>query len=161
MDQHSASNIVFGTGVGVTPVDGDNWELWLSLGSDTVSVAGLTVPSADVYLITNQTPTFLPDPFDGIMGLSPDSASFFNAGGYAAILGMFFTPKNKGGAEITLGGVDTTKFKTPLVYSPSIVTDDWQLNSTAIFVNGKTTTSLNNTVPLFFDSVGGVVVGRR
>ncbi|KAJ7878643.1 acid protease [Mycena leptocephala] len=152
VDKNSSTAFVFGTGVGVTPVDGDNWVLNVSLVADTVSVAGLTVNSTDFYLITNQTPTFLSDPFDGIMGLSPTSAAFFNAGGYRAIFGMFFTPKNKGGAELTLGGVDTTKFKTPLTFSPSLVTDDWQLSSQAIYVNGKTTSQLNNTLPIYFDS---------
>jgi hypothetical protein len=152
VDKNSSTAFVFGTGVGVTPVDGDNWVLNVSLVADTVSVAGLTVNSTDFYLITNQTPTFLSDPFDGIMGLSPTSAAFFNAGGYRAIFGMFFTPKNKGGAELTLGGVDTTKFKTPLTFSPSLVNDDWQLSSQAIYVNGKTTSQLNNTLPIYFDS---------
>ncbi|KAJ6575374.1 acid protease [Mycena capillaripes] len=152
VDQHSSSTITFGTGVGVTPVNGSNWELHLSAVTDTVSVAGLTVNSTDLFLITNETATFLDDPFDGIMGLSPNSASFFEAGGYSPLMGMLFTPKNKGGAEITLGGVDTTKFKTPLVFSPSLVDDNWQLSSLGIYVNGQTTSELNNTVPLFFDS---------
>ncbi|KAJ6575375.1 acid protease [Mycena capillaripes] len=152
VDQNASSTLTFGTGIGVTPVNGSNWQLHLSAVTDTVSVAGLTVNSTDLFLITNETATFLEDPFDGIMGLSPSSASFFEAGGYRPLMGMFFTPKNKGGAEITLGGVDTTKFKTPLVFSPSLVDDDWQLSSLGIYVNGKTTSELNNTVPLFFDS---------
>ncbi|KAJ6483962.1 acid protease [Mycena sanguinolenta] len=152
IDKNSSSTLVFGTGVGVTPVNGTNWQLNLSLVADTVSVAGLTVKSSELYLITYQTPTFAMDPFDGIMGLSPDSKTFFNAGGYRALMGMFFTPHNKGGAEVTLGGVDTTKFEKPLVYSTSLVDDDWQLESLGIYVNGKTTSLLNSSVPLYFDS---------
>ncbi|KAF8170827.1 acid protease [Mycena galopus ATCC 62051] len=153
VDGNSSGTLIFGTGVGVTPVNGTNWQLNLSLAADTVSVAGLTVPNASLYLITYQTPTFAVDPFDGIMGLSPDSASFFNAGGFLAVLGMWFTPHSEGGAgEITLGGVDTTKFDTPLVYSTSIVDDDWYLTSLGIYVNGKTTSFLQSSVPLYFDS---------
>ncbi|KAF7376906.1 Acid protease [Mycena sanguinolenta] len=150
--KNSSSTLVFGTGVGVTPVNGTNWQLNVSLVADTVSVAGLTVKSSELYLITYQTPTFAVDPFDGIMGLSPDSKAFFNAGGYRALMGMLFTPHNKGGAEVTLGGVDTTKFKKPLVYSTSLVNDDWQLESLGVYVNGKTTSLLNSSVPLYFDS---------
>ncbi|KAJ7045282.1 acid protease [Mycena alexandri] len=151
-DQFENSTVTFGTGVGVDPVVGDNWEMDLASVADALVVGGLSIPFGGFFLITNQTPTFLPDPFDGIMGMSPDMGDFFTSAGVPAIFGMSFTPKGvKGGGagELTLGGVDTTKFKGPLLYSP---TPDgaWTLRSQGIIVNGKTTSTLNNTDPSLF-----------
>ncbi|KAJ7491018.1 acid protease [Mycena latifolia] len=151
-DEFFDTTITFGTGVGVDPVNGSNWQMSLHFVADSLTVAGLTVPFGGFYLITNQTPTFLPDPFDGIMGLSPGAGDLFTSAGYAAMFGMFFTPHSEGGAgELTLGGVDSTKFSDPILYSP-LVNGDWQLSSLGIFVNGEMASSLNKTVPLIFDS---------
>ncbi|KAJ7167987.1 acid protease [Mycena filopes] len=151
-DQFSNSSVTFGTGVGVEPVNGSNWKLDLAFVADALVVGDISVPLGGFFLITNQTATFLPDPFDGIMGLSPDMGDFFDSAGLPAIFGMDFTPHSApggGAGELTLGGVDTTKFQGDLVYSPN-VDGQWQLNSQALFVNGKL--ALNKTVPLIFDS---------
>lgn len=66
---NQSATITFGTGVGVDPVVGDNWQLTLHSARDTVSVGGLSVADVSLFLITNQTPTFAPDPFDGIQGI--------------------------------------------------------------------------------------------
>ncbi|KAF7342890.1 Acid protease [Mycena sanguinolenta] len=153
LDQNSSSTITFGTGVGVDPVVGDNWQLELELVADTFSIAGMTIPFGGFYLITNQTPTFLPDPFDGIRGLGPESAALFADGGYPAIFGMLFVPESEGGqGELTLGGVDTTKFSTSLLFSPQVGDGNWQLASEGIFVNRKTASILQNNLTLIFDS---------
>ncbi|KAJ6489939.1 acid protease [Mycena sanguinolenta] len=153
IDFQSSSTITFGTGVGVDPVVGNNWQLVLEEVADAFSVAGLSIPLGEFYLITNQTPTFLPDPFDGILGLGPGSGDLFSAGGYPGIFGMFFVPESEGGAgELTIGGVDTTKFKGSLLYSPQVGGGNWQLTSEGIFVNGKTANILRNNLTLIFDS---------
>ncbi|KAF7336871.1 Acid protease [Mycena venus] len=154
-DLQISDTLNFGTCVGVDPVD-DNCELWVSLVADTFTVANFTSPEGALYshfwLITNQTSGFLPDPFDGIMGIGADANDFFHDAGYPAIFGMLFVPENEGGAgELTLGGVDTTKFNAPLLYSPLVV-NDWFLLSTGIFVNGQTTSSLQNNNTFLFDS---------
>lgn len=51
------------------PVIGNNWQLTLRSGTDAVSVGGLAAKSVSLFVITNQTPTFAPDPFDGIQGM--------------------------------------------------------------------------------------------
>ncbi|KAF7345319.1 Acid protease [Mycena sanguinolenta] len=153
IDFQSTSTITFGTGVGVDPVIGDNWQLVVDEVADTFSVAGLSISLGEFYLITNQTPTFLPDPFDGILGLSPESGDLFSAGGYPGIFGMLFVPESEGGAgELTIGGVDTTKFNGSLLYSPQVDEGNWQLASEGIFVNGKTASILQNNLTLIFDS---------
>ncbi|KAJ7746392.1 acid protease [Mycena metata] len=153
-DEDYNTTVTFGTGIGVDPVVGNNWEMDLAFVADVLVVGDINVPLGGFFLITNQTSTFLPDPFDGIMGLSPDMGDFFADAGLPAIFGMWFTPKSgkaEGAGELTLGGVDTTKFKEPLLYSP-IVNDAWQPTSQGIFVNDKTTSTLNKTFPITFDS---------
>ena len=61
---------MFATGTGVDPVVGDNYALELEAVHDTVTVAGFSVPQTPFFLITDQTPTFDPDPFDGTLGLN-------------------------------------------------------------------------------------------
>jgi hypothetical protein len=58
----------FETCIGVTPVINNNCVLTVREAEDTVSVAGLTVQRVQMGLITNQTASFAPDPFDGILG---------------------------------------------------------------------------------------------
>lgn len=66
---------------------------------------------------------------------------------------MFITHQNEGGAELTFGGVDSTKFTEPLKFSPQAESGDtWELNSPAIFVNGKTTSTLKRSRTIIFDS---------
>lgn len=77
VDGGRTSTITFGTGVGVDPVVGNNWQLSLRSSTDTVAVGGISVPKTSFFLITKQTPTFLPDPFDGIMGLGATAQGWF------------------------------------------------------------------------------------
>ncbi|KAJ7644665.1 aspartic peptidase domain-containing protein [Roridomyces roridus] len=148
------STIEFGTGIGVDPVVGDNWKLWLEEVADVVQIADLELPLGAFFLIVNQTTTFSPDPFDGIFGLSPQSG-IFDSAGYDAVFGMFFSPHSVGGAgEMTLGGVDTTKFTGDLMYSPIVDADQgsWQIESLGISVNGQVERSLQQNLTLIFDS---------
>ncbi|KAF7336875.1 Acid protease [Mycena venus] len=152
-DEQFNTTITFGTGIGVDPVVGNNWELWLSFVADILHVADMTIPFGGFFLITNQTSTFAPDPMDGIMGLGPDASDLFETGGYPAIFGMLFVPETEGGAgELTLGGVDTTKFDGPLLFSPQQGSGNWALSSRGIFVNGQTASGLQKNLTLIFDS---------
>ncbi|KZV91924.1 acid protease [Exidia glandulosa HHB12029] len=156
VDGGRTSTITFGTGVGVDPVIGNNWQLSLRSATDTVAVGGISIPRISFFQITNQTPTFLPDPFDGIMGMGATAQGWFAgaiAQGLPSMFGMFFTHQNEGGAELTLGGADTTKFTQPLKFSPQASTGStWQLTSPGIFVNGKTSSTLNVRRTIIFDS---------
>ncbi|KIJ23744.1 hypothetical protein M422DRAFT_275615 [Sphaerobolus stellatus SS14] len=148
----------FGTGVGVDPVQGNNWQLTFSCARDTVSVGGLVAPGVNVLLITNQTSTFSPDPFDGIMGLGPalQSGTVFNSlvsQGLPAQFSLFLTPNSVGQAELTLGAADTTKFNGSLTFISQPSSDgNWELPSSGISVNGKTTTTLKKSRTIIFDS---------
>ena len=71
-----SNTITFGTGVGVTPVIGDNTQIDIQSAVDTISIGDLSVKNITFFLITNSTPVFAMDPFDGIMGLGTDPSSW-------------------------------------------------------------------------------------
>ena len=113
VDGKNAGTITFGTGVGVDPVIGNNWQLTLRSAKDTVSAGGISVPNVSLFLITNQTPTFAPEPFSGIQGLAPIASGLFaglEAQGLPSLFSFYITPQSVGNAELTLGTIDSTKF---------------------------------------------------
>ncbi|PPR05853.1 hypothetical protein CVT26_010133 [Gymnopilus dilepis] len=172
VDGGRTSSITFATGVGVDPVVGSNYKLTLRSAKDTVSVAGLSAPSISLFLITNQTPKFDIDPFSGIQGKTASFLGDFvqcfshecRNGRYCPrnirrpretrTTSLYLTPKAVGNAELTLGGIDNSKFTgTPVFASlPSGSGSTWQLRSPKIFVNGQTTSVLNTARTIIFDS---------
>ncbi|KAK7001530.1 acid protease [Favolaschia claudopus] len=153
-DQNKSTTFTFGTAFGVTPppVNG-TFNLTVNLITETVSVVGLTAHKHEMFLITDSKPIPLDVPFDGIMGMSPGSPFFQAAKAPRSLFGMLFTPHDKGGeGELTMGGVDRTKFKTPLVFSPVVGGDEWVLQSLGVAVNGKTSSVLNTSFPVIFDT---------
>ncbi|GAB1526988.1 hypothetical protein RhiTH_010163 [Rhizoctonia solani] len=155
-DYHRSSTENFGTGVGVDPSDYES--LTLSAVRDIVAIAGLSAAKTDFYLITKQSSGFDADPFDGIfgMGYSADGTVFQNLvnQGLPAVFGMWLTPKSVGGAELTLGGIDNSKFSGPVTYIPvdPATQGFWQLVSSQYAVNGKTSAALKKTTHVIFDS---------
>ncbi|KAI0084066.1 acid protease [Irpex rosettiformis] len=157
VDRQRTSTITFGTGGGVDPVIGNNWQLTLRSASDTVTVGGISVPNVNLFLITNQTPTFGPDPFSGIQGMSSVAQGFFaglESQGLPSLFSLFLTPKSVGNAELTLGGIDNSKFTGSITFIPLVDPQQgfWQLTSTGITVNGKSTSTLQQSRTIIFDS---------
>ncbi|CCM01482.1 uncharacterized protein FIBRA_03536 [Fibroporia radiculosa] len=148
----------FSTGGGVGPLlyDTEFMQTWHA-GQDTVGVAGISVPNVQFYTIVNQTAAFASDPYSGILGMSAKAQGLFQGlieQGLPAIFGMYITPKSIGNAEITLGGVDESKIHSEVTWSdlPPNSEGNWQLNSSQISVNGKTTTFLVTERTIIFDS---------
>ncbi|KAJ7268794.1 acid protease [Mycena haematopus] len=157
VDGGSTSSITFATGVGVDPVIGSNYKLTLRSGKDTVTVGGLTAKGTSLFLITDQTPKFNIDPFSGIQGMSARAQGFFASlvkQGLPSLFSLYLTPEAVGNAELTIGGIDTTKFTTPMTFAslPSGTGSTWSLNSPQLFVNGKSTSALKATRNIIFDS---------
>ncbi|KAF8523163.1 aspartic peptidase domain-containing protein [Hysterangium stoloniferum] len=90
------------------------------------------------------------------MGLGPQAGDIFQNfvnQGLASEFGLFLTPNSVGNAELTLGGADTTKFTGSLTFISQPSSDgNWELPSTSIAVNGKTTSTLNKRRTIIFDS---------
>ncbi|KAJ7346819.1 acid protease [Mycena albidolilacea] len=157
VDVGTTSSITFSTGVGVDPVIGANYRLTLRAGRDTVSVGNLSAPATSLFLITNQTAKFGIDPFSGIQGMSARAQGFFASlisQGLPSLFSLFVTPNAVGHAEITIGGIDTTKFTGNLTFAslPAGSSSTWVLNSPQLFVNGKSTTVLKASRNIIFDS---------
>ncbi|KAF7376309.1 Pepsin A [Mycena sanguinolenta] len=159
VDVGTTSSITFATGVGVDPVVGAAIidSPTLRSGRDTVSVGGLIAPNTSLFLITDQTPKFDIDPFSGIQGMSARAQGFFASvvsQGLPSLFSLFLTPLAVGNAELTVGGIDTTKFTTPMTFAslPAGTGATWTLNSPQIFVNGKTTSVLKASRNVIFDS---------
>jgi hypothetical protein len=66
---------------------------------------------------------------------------------------MYLTPQAKGNAVLTLGSIDSSKYTGKLRYA-NVPEDagDWEIASTAIYVNGKTTSTLKARRSIVFDS---------
>ncbi|EPT00519.1 hypothetical protein FOMPIDRAFT_1122329 [Fomitopsis schrenkii] len=148
--------IAFETGGGVNPITSpDEYVLWLRPGTDTVTVDGVATANVSLYLVVNQTAAFDPDPYSGITGLGPDPEGFFLGlmnNGLPGVFGLYVTPEKVGDAEITLGGVDESHIHG--LSSPSLCDNDdtWLLSSSAIYINGKTTSLLSQKREIIFDS---------
>ncbi|KAJ7646685.1 acid protease [Roridomyces roridus] len=158
VDGGVTSNITFfGSGVGVAPVVGDELQLILRNATETVSIAGLTVPQTEVFLITNQTSAFAIDPFSGIQGMNPSAGVFGGLvdQGLPSLFSFFLTPKAVGDAELTVGGIDSAKFRGSLTYAslpPNGSGELWSLDSPQVFVNGQTNALLNTIKNFVFDA---------
>jgi hypothetical protein len=143
--------------VGVDPVVGSNYKLTLRSATDTVAVGGLAVKNVALYLITSQTAKFGIDPFSGIQGMGATASGFF-AGlinqGLPSLFSLYLTPKSVGNAELTIGGIDSSKYQGSLTYAslPFFSGSTWQLSSPKIAVNGKTTSTLSQSRTIIFDS---------
>ena len=67
--------------------------------------------------------------------------------------GFYLTPKAIGHAELTLGGIDHSKFVGDPTYIPLIAeTGRWFVTPTQIFANGRLVTTPLNDLEVFFDS---------
>lgn len=103
-------------------------QIWSSsgfLGEDVVSVGGLEVSDQSILCITNQSDTWAPNPYDGLLGLAFQSDSvtkstpFFqrlidNGEVAEGVYGFYLSPIDVGHAELTLGGVDYSRMTGPL-----------------------------------------------
>ncbi|KAK2464624.1 hypothetical protein APHAL10511_003317 [Amanita phalloides] len=158
VDGGHTTSIAFSTGGGVNPVVFRNeYVLTLRAATDTVAIGDLVAHKVDLFLVTNQTEAFDTDPYSGIMGMSPIPQGFFASvvqQGLPALFSLYLTPKSIGHAELTLGGIDHTKFHGDPVYASLLVDSgsSWQLMSSGITVNGKVTKLLASPRTIIFDS---------
>ncbi|EIM82278.1 acid protease [Stereum hirsutum FP-91666 SS1] len=156
VDGGSESTIVFATGGGVNPAIGDEYTLTLRSATDTVGIGGVFVSDVEFFQVTEQTAAFGPDPYSGIQGLSADAGGLFAglvAQGLPSLFSMLLTPEADGGAELLLGGIDSSKFKGDLINATLPGSGrTWELPSPSIFVNGQTTPLLNSERTVIFDS---------
>ncbi|KAI0675319.1 acid protease [Trametes maxima] len=149
------STLPFATGVGVDPVVDDDYVLTIRSATDTVTVGGVAAKGVSLFTIIDQTPKFNLDPFLGIQGMGSSAEGFFAAvvkTGLPSLFSLFVTPNKVGNAELLIGGIDKTKFKGDLIYADQTGEGDWEVESSQISVNGKTTSRLKRRRNIIFDS---------
>ncbi|KAJ7592821.1 hypothetical protein C8J56DRAFT_885907 [Mycena floridula] len=95
----------------------------------------------------NQTAPFNIDPFSGIQGMGSQATGLFGRG-LLALFGIYLTPLAVGDAELTIGGIDNTKFESNLTFANNTGAGDWELSSTGI----STTALFGTTRNIIFDS---------
>jgi hypothetical protein len=72
-----------------------------------------------------------------------------------AVFGIYYSPHGLNGtSEITMGGIDFSKFSTPLNYASVISGSEgaWTIASTGGSVNGQTPDLLKNGLHILFDT---------
>ncbi|KAL7908435.1 aspartic peptidase domain-containing protein [Trichoderma velutinum] len=161
--------IVYSTGTGVSA--SGTVELEGLISRDVMAVAGLQVQDFQFGLITNQSAAFGIDPFDGIVGmgfssgLSTGSQTFLgalNSSGQIsrAVYGLYLTPHSVGHAEISLGGVDSSKLASEINYI-SVFPVTGQFNGTfeKVYVNNRATHVSSNYV--IYDSGTANIVAPK
>ncbi|KAF4620730.1 hypothetical protein D9613_001014 [Agrocybe pediades] len=162
VDGNVTQTISFDTGEGVDPVIDNDYSLTLRAAKDTIGlVGGFQAKDIDVFLIVNQTEKFDIEPYSGIQGVGASAQGLFEVlvnQGLPSLFSMYLTPKSVGNAELTLGGIDSSKFTGELIYG-SVPPDPsgkpprlWLLQSSGISVNGMTNDLLNTSREIIFDS---------
>jgi len=152
------TTLSFATGIGVDTLQSeDEYVMWLRAGYDTVSVGGLSTPNVSLNTIINQTQAFDADPMGGIQGMGPAVIGFWKGlvdQGIDALFGLYLSSKSVGNAELTIGGIDSSKYTGDLTYVPISPTSDgsWELDSPAVYVNGQTVSAINTKRTFIFDS---------
>lgn len=138
----------FGTGVGVDPQD-HPYAAGI-VATDTVTLAGVTVDSQAIGPMNRRSANLFHDTeLEGIFGLSPSGTGVLGGKTFFAnllsqkklqqpLFGMFLTPKALGNAELTLGGMDSSKFIPPITWSPvALASGSWNFTFQSVTANGK------------------------
>ncbi|EHK18645.1 uncharacterized protein TRIVIDRAFT_158819, partial [Trichoderma virens Gv29-8] len=161
--------ISYSTGTGVSA--SGNVEIEGLISRDVIAVAGLQVQDFQFGLITNQSAAFGVDPFDGIVGMGFPSGlttgaqtflgALYSSGQISqAIYGLYLTPQSMGQAEISLGGVDSSKLTSEINYIPVYpVTGQFNGTFEKIYVDNRTTNVSPNYV--IYDSGTANIVAPK
>ncbi|RAL04865.1 pepsin-like aspartic protease [Aspergillus ibericus CBS 121593] len=124
-----------------------------TVNSDTVRLGALTASDQLIVLCTQFPSVFKDLPMDGIMGLGvaprstedgiPTFWSWYARGQLAEpVFSFYFVPGSVYGAELTLGGVDPSKFLGDIVYANlnqnvSILSEAYVLDLLGLYINDR------------------------
>ncbi|OIW26654.1 acid protease [Coniochaeta ligniaria NRRL 30616] len=120
--------------------------------TDKVCIEGdLCSPAQRFFVGDHFDPALVEQPFDGLLGLTIEAAGDINFYWYLVHSGQlpgpefafYIEPREVHGSELTLGGVDKSKYKGDINYMPfSPIASDyrvmsWVLELPALYVDGK------------------------
>lgn len=138
----------FSTGVDTIPF-AEPQPAFCNWAVDDVSMQGLAASRFSFLLCYDEAPVLSSMPgIDGVLGLSLNGSGTFQWALYEAglvdsgIFGMYMPPGQVNGGQLTLGGVDETKFEGDLTWvslNQGLAAEhgQWVVNMQTIFVNGK------------------------
>lgn len=162
--------ISYSTGTGVAA--SGNVEIEGVISRDVISVAGLQLQDFQFGLITNQSAALGVDPFDGIVGMGFSSGlttgpnTFIggvNGSGQIpeAVYGLYLTPQSVGHAEISLGGVDSSKLVSEINYIP-VFPATGQFNGTfeKVYVD-NTITNVSSNYAIYDSGTANIVAPKN
>ncbi|KAL7785708.1 aspartic peptidase domain-containing protein [Trichoderma afarasin] len=162
--------ISYSTGTGVSA--SGNVEIEGVISRDVISVAGLQLQDFQFGLITNQSAALGVDPFDGIVGMGFSSGlttgphTFIggvNGSGQIpeAVYGLYLTPQSVGHAEISLGGVDSSKLVSEINYIP-VFPATGQFNGTfeKVYVD-NTITNVSSNYAIYDSGTANIVAPKN
>lgn len=162
--------IVYATGTGVAA--SGEVEIEGVVSRDTIAVGGLQVQDFQFGLITNQSAAFGIDPFDGIIGMGFPSglttgtqtflSGIVSSGQIPeAIYGLYLTPHSVGHAEISLGGVDSSKLTSDINYIPVFpVTGPFNGTFEKVYVNNKAT-KVSSNYAIYDSGTANIVAPKK
>lgn len=150
---------LYGTG-GTTIPFGYNYQgAHIREVTDKVCISDLCSPSQYWLLGTEYDPALVEQPFDGLLGMNIEIATNHSFYWYLVESGQlpapefsyYIEPREVHGSQITLGGVDKSKYKgeistlplSPIAADPRVVA--WVLQLPAIYIEGKRV--VNTTEP--------------
>lgn len=142
--------IAFGTDGGTAPASGPVRANCANV-SDSVGVQGLTATEYQFLLCDQQDPSFSAQgEIDGILGFPIEASedkglewALYEAGLLASPLFGIYTPPGRiTGGQLTLGGLDETKYDGTLTYVDldvelSLYKQSWVMDIQTIFINGE------------------------
>ncbi|EPQ56641.1 acid protease [Gloeophyllum trabeum ATCC 11539] len=115
--------------------------------TDTVTIAGLTAKKQALGAADQYSTGFASDnfPADGLLGMAFKSISEYNANPFFQTLvadgvtsdPVFAFKLSKSGAELDLGGTDSSKYSGDFTYAPVTQEGYWQVDLDAVSVGGK------------------------
>ncbi|KAH8657910.1 aspartic peptidase domain-containing protein [Xylariales sp. PMI_506] len=138
----------YSSGIDTVPIKAVSVEYGVVV-HDKVTLGNLTVSDQGFLLVTQSAAAFNDMPIDGILGLGFPNITAFDeepwfwnlwySGQLASPVVSFYTPAGDiDGAEITLGGIDDTKFEGEIQYTPLVGSEGaYNVPSAAFYVNGK------------------------
>jgi len=150
---YSANGTIFNITYASGPVSG-------FLSEDTVTVAGLSVPSFTFAQITDASglgAAYSLGKFDGILGMAFQTISvdgippWFQAlvgdhGVSKSVFGLYLADSDSVTGELTIGGYDSSHFTGSLTWVPLSSATYWEVALTEMQINGGSVTSVKKAV---------------
>lgn len=151
----------YGTGVDSTPLPEGGEGVSGVYVTDKVGVAGLSIPDQQFLLADSFDEFFRDKPFQGVMGIGvanvtelpskkPWYWALYNSGQLQSpAISFYYPPGQKDGAEMTLGGVNPSRYKGEMKYFDLVHGGMFGARQSAVYINGEPFVTGSNSIVTF------------